>query len=227
MAKPVTEPLPTLLDYHPPTDPWLAVIHADHDILVFDKQSGLLSVPGRHPALADSVRLRARRDWPTAEMAHRLDKDTSGVLVLALNKPALAALGRQFEQRTAKKSYVARVSGTVEGESGVVDLPLMTDWENKPRQKIDHDHGRPARTEWQVIAREPNATRLRLTPLTGRTHQLRVHMLAIGHPILGDAFYAQGEALTAADRLQLHAESLEFLHPGSGKPCRFTAPVPF
>lgn len=220
-------PMPTLIDYFPPQDPYLDVIHVDDDILVVNKQSGLLSVPGKDPGLWDCIEYRARRTWPTAGMCHRLDKDTSGVLVLALNKRAHGFIGRQFEHRQTTKSYLARVAGVVEADSGLVDLPLATDWLNKPRQKVDHDHGRPAQTQWQVIAREPNATRLRLIPLTGRTHQLRVHMKAIGHVILGDAFYAEGEDLRAADRLQLHAASLGFTHPTTGAFTTFEAPVPF
>jgi tRNA pseudouridine32 synthase/23S rRNA pseudouridine746 synthase len=160
-------------------------------------------------------------------MAHRLDKDTSGILVMALDKKALAHIGQQFEKRQTVKSYVARVWGQMEGDSGRVDLPLATDWENKPRQRVDHEHGRPSQTEWQVIAREPEATRVRLSPLTGRTHQLRVHMLELGHPILGDQFYATGAALAAADRLQLHAAELGFSHPSTGEWLTFSVPAPF
>ena len=157
-------------------------------------------------------------------MVHRLDKDTSGLLLLAFDKPALGALGSQFEHRRVEKYYVARVWGEVAGDSGLIDLPLATDWENKPRQRVDLEHGRAAQTRWEVLAREPGATRLKLTPLTGRTHQLRVHMLALGHPILGDSFYGEGEALRAADRLQLHAEKLSFTHPEDHRLMRFIAP---
>ncbi|KKB13638.1 pseudouridine synthase [Devosia geojensis] len=223
----MSEPLPTLLDYAPPTEPYLNVVYVDDDILVLDKPSGLLSVPGRHPSLWDSIRHRARQKWPTAEMVHRLDKDTSGIILMALNKRAHGKLGMQFEKRTTKKNYVARVAGLMDADEGLIDLPLATDWEHKPRQKVDHEHGRPAQTRWQVIAREADATRVRLYPLTGRTHQLRVHMLAIGHVILGDAFYADPQARAAADRLQLHAEELEFVHPTTGEPCRFVVPAPF
>ncbi|GLQ57552.1 RluA family pseudouridine synthase [Devosia nitrariae] len=223
----MSEPLPTLVDYDPPTEPYLNVVYVDDDLLVLDKPSGLLSVPGRHPSLWDSIRHRARKQWPTAEMVHRLDKDTSGLILMALNKRAHGRLGIQFEKRTTKKSYVARVAGVLDKEEGLIDLPLMTDWEHKPRQKVDLEHGRPAQTRWQVIARETNATRLRLFPLTGRTHQLRVHMLAVGHVILGDAFYADQRAFAAADRLQLHAEELEFVHPTTGETCRFVVPAPF
>lgn len=219
--------LPTLVDYHPPREPWLSVVHEEDDFIILDKPSGLLSVPGRHPSLSDSIRLRARARWPTAEMVHRLDKDTSGLILLARNKPAHARLGAQFEARTTEKAYIARVFGRVEQDHGTVDLPIGVDWENKPRHRVDPEHGRPARTEYQVLAREADATRLRLVPHTGRTHQLRVHMKAIGHVILGDAFYAEGEALAAAPRLQLHAAELGFVHPRTGEKLRFTSPAPF
>ena len=220
-------PMPTLVNYFPPLEPYLVVLHQDDDIVVLDKPSGLLTVAGKDPALADCLEARVREKWPTATVVHRLDKDTSGILLMALNKKALGFLGSQFEHRKTTKSYVARVWGVMERDSGLVDLPLATDWEQKPRQKVDHEHGRPSQTEWQVIGREANATRVRLTPITGRTHQLRVHMLAIGHPILGDQFYATGEALAAADRLQLHAEMLSFFHPKDGLERTFVAPCPF
>ena len=219
-------PMPKTFVYRPPTEPWLTVLHADEDIVVLDKPSGLLTVPGKDPQLADSLEARVREKWPTATVVHRLDKDTSGILLMALHKKALGFLGSQFEHRKTTKSYVARVWGVMERDSGLVDLPLATDWENKPRQRVDHERGRASKTEWQVIEREANATRLRLNPLTGRTHQLRVHMMSLGHPILGDEFYATGEALAAADRLQLHAEELGFTHP-DGTPMKFTSPAPF
>ncbi|HEY0920668.1 RluA family pseudouridine synthase [Devosia sp.] len=220
-------PMPKTFVYTPPTEPWLSVLYEDKDIIVLDKPSGLLTVPGKDPALHDSLETRVQQRLPTAKVVHRLDKDTSGVLLMALNKPALGHLGRQFEQRRTTKAYVARVWGDLAEARGMVELPLATDWENKPRQKVDWAHGRPSRTEWEVIGHENGATRVRLTPHTGRTHQLRVHMLAIGHPILGDVFYATGEALAAADRLQLHAETLGFAHPADGRAMIMRAPCPF
>jgi tRNA pseudouridine32 synthase/23S rRNA pseudouridine746 synthase len=197
---------------------------------VCNKPSGLLTVPGKDPSLADCLeaRVQARRpDRLNAKVVHRLDKDTSGLLLLAFDKKALGALGSQFEHRKVEKYYLARVWGEVEGESGLIDLPLATDWENKPRQRIDHERGRSSRTQWQVIGREAGITRMKLIPLTGRTHQLRVHMVALGHPILGDSFYASGEALAAADRLQLHAQMLGFAHPDDHCRMEFVAPAPF
>jgi tRNA pseudouridine32 synthase/23S rRNA pseudouridine746 synthase len=221
------DPVPLAFDYHPPLEPYLSVVHVDDDILVIDKPSGLLSVAGKDPALADCLAARAARRYPGARIVHRLDKDTSGVMVLGLSRRAISGLGIQFEKRQTKKAYVARVWGEVEGEAGRVDLPLATDWENKPRQRVDFERGRRAVTAWSVLAREAEATRLRLVPHTGRTHQLRVHMLAIGHPILGDPFYATGAARAAAPRLTLHAERLGFIHPGDGRPREFLVPAPF
>jgi tRNA pseudouridine32 synthase/23S rRNA pseudouridine746 synthase len=219
--------MPTLLDYRPPMEPYLNVLHVDDDILVVDKQSGLLTVPGKDPSLWDCIEHRARQKWPTAGIVHRLDKDTSGVLVLALNKRAHGRIGSQFEHRKTTKSYIARVAGLMQDDTGLVDLPLATDWANKPRQRVDHENGRPSQTEWRVLEREREATRVRLHPLTGRTHQLRVHMKAIGHVILGDAFYAGPEIRAAADRLQLHAAELGFTHPTTGEFTTYAAPIPF
>jgi tRNA pseudouridine32 synthase / 23S rRNA pseudouridine746 synthase len=219
-------PMPKTFDYRPPTEPWLTVLHADDDIVVLDKPSGLLTVPGKDPALSDSLEARVRERWPTATVVHRLDKDTSGILLMALHKKALGFLGSQFEHRKTTKSYVARVWGVVAEDRGLVDLPLATDWENKPRQRVDFEGGRPSRTEWSVIARGDSVTRVRPVCGISRTHQLRVHMMTIGHPILGDEFYATGEALAAADRLQLHAEELGFTHP-NGTPMDFRSPAPF
>ena len=208
-------------------EPYLNVLHVDDDILVVDKQSGLLTVPGKDPSLWDCIEHRARQKWPTAGIVHRLDKDTSGVLVLALNKRAHGRIGSQFEHRKTTKSYIARVAGLMQDDTGLVDLPLATDWANKPRQRVDHENGRPSQTEWRVLEREREATRVHLHPLTGRTYQLRVHMKAIGHVILGDAFYAGPEIRAAADRLQLHAAELGFTHPTTGEFTTYAAPIPF
>lgn len=221
-------PLPPTFDYRPP--PGLDIVHDDDRLIVCNKPSGLLTVPGKDPSLADCLeaRVQARHpERPATKVVHRLDKDTSGLIVLAYDKAALGALGSQFEHRQVEKYYVARVWGQVEGEAGLIDLPLATDWENKPRQRVDTDRGRSSQTRWEVLERESDATRLKLIPLTGRTHQLRVHLLAIGHPILGDTFYAPPQAVAAADRLQLHAEMLGFSHPSDGQWREFVAPAPF
>jgi len=221
-------PLPPTFDYRPP--PGLDIVHEDERLIVCNKPSGLLTVPGKDPSLADCLEARVQArypDRPATKVVHRLDKDTSGLLLLAFDQAALGALGSQFEHRKVDKYYVARVWGDVEGDSGLIDLPLATDWENKPRQRVDHERGRPSRTQWEVIAREGSITRLKLIPLTGRTHQLRVHMVALGYPILGDSFYASGEALAAADRLQLHAQMMGFAHPDDQRRLEFVAPAPF
>ncbi len=212
--------------YNPPEVPFLAPLHRDADLLVLDKPSGLLSVPGRHPALHDSLLTRVQAKDPQAQIIHRLDKDTSGVVLVSLNRKAHAFVAAQFEARTTRKSYIAEVWGQVAGEDGLIDLPLAIDPDNKPRHRWDPVNGKPAQTRWQVIGRGENTTRLRLDPLTGRTHQLRVHLKELGHVILGDEFYASGAALAAADRLLLHAETLGFRHP-DGTDVTFTSPAPF
>lgn len=212
--------------YNPPLEPWITILHRDADLLVLDKPSGLLSVPGRHPALADSLATRVQKQFPQALIIHRLDKDTSGLVLMSLNRKAHAAVAAQFEARTTQKSYVAEVWGRVEGEEGLVDLPLAIDQDAKPRHRVDHEHGKPAQTRWRVLGHGETTTRLRLFPLTGRTHQLRVHMKALGYVIVGDEFYADGAALAASDRLLLHAETLGFRHP-DGSEVSFTSPAPF
>ena len=209
------------------SDENLCVLHADAQILLLDKPSGLLSVPAKPPGVQDCLEARARAAWPDALLVHRLDGDTSGVMVFARTKLAQRHLNWQFERRQVSKTYIARVAGRVEGETGRIDLPLICDWPNRPRQMVCHERGKASITDWRVIGREADATRLELTPLTGRSHQLRVHLLALGHPILGDPFYATGAAFEAADRLQLHAERLGFRHPDGGAHVAFTSPVPF
>jgi len=224
-------PLPDMI-YAPPQEPWLTVLHHDEEILVLAKPSGLLSVPGKGEDLADCLESRAAERFPAATMVHRLDRDTSGVQVLAQNRKAHRHLGLQFERRKVQKAYVARVWGHVSEDEGRIDLPLICDWPNRPKQMVDHETGKAAQTDWQVIERGKTpdgdaVTRLALCPLTGRSHQLRVHLLSLGHPILGDRLYAHPEALGAADRLQLHAESLTLHHPADGRICTFKDPCPF
>ncbi len=214
------------IDYHPPLGD-IPVLYRDDDILVLDKPSGLLHVPGRDPRLKDCLDSRIRMIFPTASVIHRLDRDTSGVVVMGLNKRAHADIAMQFETRTTEKFYIARVYGHVIGEDGLIDLPLAIDPDHKPRHRVDPVHGRSAQTHWRVLSRDDNATRMHLSPLTGRTHQLRVHMLSMGHPILGDPLYATGDALGMAARLQLHAAMLSFCHPSTGRQQVFESPCPF
>lgn len=211
--------------YAPPDSP-LEILHEDHALLVVAKPSGLLSVPGKGADLADCLLTRIQIAFPQALLVHRLDRDTSGVMVFALSRHAQRHLGLQFEKRQVKKAYVARVAGRLAPKTGQVDLPLCVDWPNRPRQMVDHENGRAAQTDWCVLKASDAETRVRLMPLTGRSHQLRVHMLALGHPILGDAFYATGAAL-AHPRLMLHSETLQLRHPDGGRGMRFRANAPF
>jgi tRNA pseudouridine32 synthase/23S rRNA pseudouridine746 synthase len=214
--------------YNPPLDPWLIILYQDEHIMVVNKPSGLLSVPGRLEEHKDSVMTRIQRDFPLAESVHRLDMATSGVIVVALTKAAERELKRQFREREPKKQYVARVWGHPQPEEGLVDLPLICDWPNRPKQKVCYETGKSAQTVYQVLDyAADNTARVQLKPITGRSHQLRVHMLALGHPILGDRFYATAEALARASRLQLHAEMLTITHPNYGTPMTFKAPADF
>lgn len=209
--------------YDPPTGP-LDILHEDDLIIVVNKPAGLLSVPGKLAGREECVLSRLQGTHWDALLVHRLDCDTSGVMIFARTKQAQGFLGQEFEQRRAEKTYVARVWGVMAEDAGHVDLPIGTDWPNRPRQMVT-DEGRPAQTDWQVEARGAGETRVRLSPRTGRSHQLRVHMLALGHPILGDPIYATGEA-RAHPRLMLHAATLALSHPKGGR-VTFSAPVPF
>ena len=212
-------------DYNPPQDP-LAVLHDDHEVVLVNKPNGLLSVPGKGPDLTDCLIARVQAVFPTALLVHRLDRDTSGVMIFALTPHAQRHLGLQFEKRQTKKTYVARVSGELADKTGTVDLPLIVDWPNRPKQMVDHENGKQAVTDWRVMRSGNGETRVRLMAKTGRSHQLRVHMLAIGHPILGDPFYATGP-VRDHPRLMLHSETLQFRHPDGGKGVRITAKCPF
>ena len=215
----------SMTHYFPPMDP-LDVVHLDHELLVVNKPSGLLSVPGRGALLADCLITRIQSEYPTALLVHRLDRDTSGAMVFALSANAQRHLGLQFEKRQIKKTYVARVWGQIEADTGTVDLPIIVDWPNRPKQMICHDTGRAAVTDWQVINRDRGETRVKLSPKTGRSHQLRIHMLTLGHPILGDPFYGTPESQEAT-RLMLHSHRLRLRHPDGGEVMDFRAKLPF
>ncbi|MGS2719064.1 RluA family pseudouridine synthase [Paraglaciecola aestuariivivens] len=216
-----------ILNYQPPTNPYLEIVYQDEDLVVLNKPSGLLSVPGKAKQHADSLQSRVQRVFPSATVVHRLDMATSGLMVMALNKAAHRHISKQFELRQTSKTYQAIVYGLVEQSTGQVDLPLICDWPNRPKQMVDHQRGKKALTKWQVLAKYTNSTRVELSPVTGRSHQLRVHMLSINHPIIGDRLYAHSEALGMANRLNLHAQSLGFAHPTTEQPMQFTATVPF
>lgn len=212
--------------YTPPTGP-VCIIHRDDDLLLVDKPSGLLSVPGKPAEHADCLETRVKDAHPGALLIHRLDLETSGIMVFALNKNAQKAINRQFEKRIVKKTYIARVAGQVADEEGLIDLPLIADWPNRPMQKVCYETGKPARTHWRVLKRENDVTRVELSPETGRSHQLRVHLKELSHPILGDPFYAPEATFQAAPRLQLHALALELRHPIGGAWHKWMAPCPF
>jgi tRNA pseudouridine32 synthase/23S rRNA pseudouridine746 synthase len=208
----------------------LDVIHADGRLLVLNKPAGLLSVPGIGPANQDCLSRRAAAAYPGARIVHRLDRETSGVIALALDADAQRDLSGQFERREVAKRYVAVVAGLPPSDEGEIDLPLRKDLEPPrpgPRHIVDHERGRPALTRYQVVQRGRDAARLELHPLTGRSHQLRVHLSAIGHAILGDDLYAPPEVLARSDRLLLHAEALSLVHPATGERMTFLAPCPF
>ncbi|MDP7150515.1 MAG: RluA family pseudouridine synthase [Paracoccaceae bacterium] len=211
--------------YTPPTDP-LDILHEDHEIVVVNKPAGLLSVPGRGEHLADCLLTRVKDVFPQTLLVHRLDRDTSGVMVFAQTPHAQRNLSMQFEKRSVKKTYIARVWGRLEPKTGTVDLPLIVDWPNRPRQMVDLHNGKPAMTNWRVLKASDAESRVRLMPKTGRSHQLRVHMQALGHPILGDPFYAEGEARDHP-RLMLHSEELRLRHPDGGEGMKFRAKAPF
>ena len=218
----------------PPVPPGLKVVHADDALLVFDKPAGLLAVPGRGDDKQDCLAARAQAEFPDARVVHRLDMATSGLIVMARGPAAQRTLNLGFEKRQVHKQYVAVVQGllappeTNEGW-GLIDLPLILDWLNRPRSIVDHEQGRPSRTRWRVLAHNAAAgtTRVLLEPVTGRSHQLRVHLQALGHPIVGDRLYAPPEVADAAPRLMLHAQRLALFHPATGTPMVFDSAAPF
>lgn len=216
-----------LLQYAPPTKPYLDILYQDDVIVVFNKPSGLLSVPGKAEQHKDSLEYRARLVWPGIRLVHRLDMATSGIVIMALTADSQRELNRQFQQRLTKKHYIATVSGKLSTESGSVDLPLICDWPNRPKQKVCFTSGKPSLTHYQLLEQNADSSKVKLVPVTGRSHQLRVHMQWLGHPILGDKFYANEEQIKKATRLQLHAEQLTIFHPQSMQPMHFICPCPF
>jgi tRNA pseudouridine32 synthase/23S rRNA pseudouridine746 synthase len=203
------------------------IVHVDEAFLIAEKPAGLPTVPGRPVELHDCLWARVQARFPDALVVHRIDMGTSGLVVFARHAQAQRALNLAFEKRRVGKTYVALAAGHIAADRGEIDLPLAADWPARPRQKVDHDHGRPALTRWRVLERHAAHTRVELTPLTGRSHQLRVHLAALGHPLLGDPLYASPDVEAALPRLALHAHTLAFTHPRLGTPQVFTSPVPF
>ena len=212
--------------------PELSLVFADAALLVLDKPGGLLAVPGRGADRQDCLAGRVQARYPDALIVHRLDMATSGLMAMARGPAAQRALGKAFAAREVNKRYIAVVSGRLEAPPegwGIIDLPIIVDWPNRPRQIVDHTMGKASLTRWRVVAHDPasGTTRVELEPVTGRSHQLRVHLAALGHPIVGDALYAPAAVQAQAPRLMLHACSLGFAHPETGARLVFERPPPF
>lgn len=210
----------------------LVFLHADAALLAVVKPAGLLSVPGRGPDKQDCLASRVQAEVPDALVVHRLDMSTSGVMVFARGKAVQRRLGDSFAAREVDKEYIAIVAGVPEPAHGQIELPLATDWPNRPRQHVDVQHGKPSLTRYRTLGAAPAlacgpVTRLALEPVTGRSHQLRVHLCAIGHPIVGDALYAGDDVQRSAVRLMLHAQSLTLAHPVTGERLSLHCPAPF
>ena len=209
------------------TDLGLKILFEDEQLLVVDKPAGLLSVRGRGPDKQDSVQSRAEAQYPQALVVHRLDCATSGLMLMAKTKAAQAALSQQFRDRQVEKEYCAITYGPCPETAGQIEFPLTVDWPQRPRQKICYATGKPAQTLFQRIHREAELNRVLLFPITGRSHQLRVHTMAMGMAIVGDQLYASPVVAAMSPRLLLHASKLHCTHPLSGRPLRYQSEVPF
>lgn len=203
------------------------ILYADTSLIVIDKPSGLLSVPGRGADKQDCLTSRIQTFYPDALNVHRLDMETSGLIIMARGKEAHRSLSLAFQERQVEKRYVAVVAGRLAEETGEISLPLICDWPNRPRQIVDFNIGKPSLTRYHLLEYLDDCSRVALSPETGRSHQLRVHMQAIGHAILGDSLYADEQARQRAPRLLLHAEFLALSHPVSGARLEFDCPAPF
>lgn len=217
------------MPYIAPPDDGLEIVCLDKFLLVVNKPAGLLSVPGRGADKQDCLISRVQREYPDALTVHRLDMSTSGLMLLARGKAMERELSILFQQRKVDKGYQALVTGQFAEESGEIDLPLITDWPNRPRQKVDYEQGKPSQTRYQVLSFDAaqHVSRVALEPITGRSHQLRVHLMALGHAILGDELYATPEVHAQSERLLLHALSLRFVHPVSDEVVAVESVVPF
>lgn len=213
--------------YQPPQEP-LLVLYEDEDLVIIDKPAELLSVPGRLPEHHDSAYLRVRAEYPEAKITHRLDMATSGILMFAKHRDAEVAVSKMFQARTVTKHYQALVQGQLQG-TGQVDVPLITDWENRPRQMVHYELGKKALTLYESLHydAEQDMSRVKLTPITGRSHQLRVHMLHLGHPIMGDQIYHPNFKQSPFKRMTLHACYLGFTQPLTGQALQIHSQLPF
>lgn len=210
----------------------LKVLYADEALLVLEKPAGLLSVPGRGEDKQDCLSARAQARYPDALVVHRLDMATSGLMVMARGAAAQRTMSLAFASHRISKRYVAVVDGQLEPATqtwSVIDLPISLDWPERPRRIIDHRHGKPSLTHWRTLAKDDTnaTTRVELQPVTGRSHQLRVHLMAAGHAIVGDRLYGSARVQCMAERMLLHACTLELDHPVNAQAMRFVSPVPF
>ncbi|MCH1445841.1 MAG: RluA family pseudouridine synthase [Luminiphilus sp.] len=205
----------------------IRIVYEDRDLLLVDKPHHLLSVPGRHPLNHDSLIRRLQPRYPDVQAVHRLDLDTSGLMVVPKRRESLSELGRQFQRRQIEKEYTAIVWGEMEDDRGAIELPIATDWPNRPKQMICEERGKHALTRFEVLNRGDNRSLVKLMPVTGRSHQLRIHMQSLGHPIIGCDMYAHPEALEASDRLLLHATRLKLCAPSTGNWLSAFSPIPF
>lgn len=218
-----------MMQYTPPADTGLDLYYVDEHLLVVNKPAGLLSVPGRGEDKQDCMINRVMREYPNAFIVHRLDMDTSGLLLMARGKPMQSALSILFQQRTVHKRYLAVVGGKLKQSEGEINLPLLLDWPNRPKHKVDYEAGKPSLTRYSVLSYDTvnDLSRVELEPFTGRSHQLRVHLMSLGHPIVGDELYATAELKAKADRLLLHAWQLGFQHPITHEQLQFECEADF
>jgi tRNA pseudouridine32 synthase / 23S rRNA pseudouridine746 synthase len=224
----VTEAIDSLKILTPTTEPW-QLIYQDEQLIVVNKPAMLLTVPGRHPANFDCLVSRVQQEFPTAQVVHRLDYDTSGLVILPLTKSALSNISKQFQARTVQKQYQALVEGQLTAEHGSIDLPIAADPDHRPLYKICQTHGKPSLTHYQRLSYDKTSdlSCVLLSPVTGRSHQLRVHLLSLGHPIIGDTLYGNAANIAKSPRLCLHAANIKFLHPNTEKLMTFSVTTPF
>jgi tRNA pseudouridine32 synthase/23S rRNA pseudouridine746 synthase len=207
--------------------PNLSIIYYDDDIIIVDKQAGVLSVPGRGPEKLDSISHRLNLEFEEVHIVHRLDMATSGIMIFARHKDSLRSLQQQFQNRQTKKTYQAIVHGKLTPSRGAINFPMRCDWPNRPKQMVCYEFGKKSLTRWRIIEYTHENTRIELMPVTGRSHQLRIHCNAIGHPIIGDPFYGNTKSQAASNHLCLHAQSLTVKHPSSNEEVTFSSSVPF
>ena len=216
------------ITYNPPAHNGLDILYRDEYLIIANKPSGLLSVPGKGIEKSDCLLSRVKLEYPNADIVHRLDMPTSGIIIFSLTSEAQRALSTLFEKKSIQKQYIAKVYGELECHKGTINLPLIADWPNRPRQKIDFMSGKPSKTDYELITTDNNLNSLvKLQPITGRSHQLRVHMAALGNPILGDTLYGTDDCIEQNSRLLLHADEISFIHPITNIEININCPADF